>query len=165
MREFGFEYLQPFVSTISETSKNVVQHSRKQEDSGWGYFIISEIKQRRSSQFRFCIADAGQGFLFSLRSKGVQVSDDLDAIRHALMFRYHTKGGEGLFRTVMFSSQLSGFINIHSGSARASLDLRNTQLRTEDETRRFIEANLTVAKESFYFPGVQIQFDVLGPKT
>jgi len=161
--EFGFEYLQPFVSTISETSKNVVQHSRKEEDSGWGYLIISEIKQRHSSQFRFCIADAGQGFLSSLLSKGLKVSDDLDAIRHALMFRYHMKGGEGLFRTVMFTSQLNGFINIHSGSARASLDLRHTRLRTQDETRKFIETNLRVLKEGFYFPGVQIQLDVRGP--
>lgn len=155
--EIVFEHLPPFLRMMTETSKNIVQHSRESENTGWGYFIVSQI---RKDLLRFCIGDAGRGFLSSLKSKGVNTKDDFDAIYHALLFRYYEQEGEGLFRVVQFVSHLNGIIRLRSGRGEAFLDVSKNLLDTDNKTKNFIEQNLRKVRSDLYFPGVQIQIDV-----
>lgn len=155
--EIVFEHLPLFLRVIIETSKNIVQHSRERENMGWGYFMMSQV---RNDLLRFCIVDAGRGYSSSLKTKGIKTKDDFDAIYHALLFRYYEREGEGLFRVVQFISQLNGIIRIRSGRNEVFLDTSKNILSGDEETKNFIQQNLRKGKSDFYFPGVQIQIDV-----
>ena len=155
--ETSMEFLPPFLRTIQETTKNIVQHSSRVPDEGAGYFVISPVGKGR---VRLCVADAGWGFSASLLSKGIRTKDDFDAIRNALFFRYLRPGGEGLFRVVQFVARLGGVIRMRSGSGEAFLQLPQRLLRSDQDTKHFIEDQLKPVRSRFYFPGVQLQIDL-----
>lgn len=155
--ELAFEYSPPFLNIIKETAKNVVQHSREVENVGWGYFVVNQI---RKDTLRFCIGDSGRGLLSSLQTKQIKVKDDFDAICHALLFRFYKREGEGLFRVVQFASHLNGIIRIRSCAGEAFLDLSRNFLRTDEETKEFIQKNLRNWRSNVTFPGVQLQIDL-----
>lgn len=155
--EITMEFLPPFLRTIHETSKNIVQHSGRIEDRGYGYLVISPIGK---SRVRLCLGDAGRGFSSSLLAKGIRARDDFDAIRHALLFRYYRPGGEGLFRVIQFVSRLGGVVRIRSGSQEGFLTLPQQLFAKDDNTRHFIEHYLKQVPSRFDFPGVQLQIDL-----
>lgn len=163
--QIRFEYLPIFLKTIIETSKNIVQHSEKEENTGRGYCGISPLGR---SITRLCIGDVGQGLRSSLVAKGIRINNDFEAIKYALLYRYFQpekkvgEKGEGLFRVVQFVSQLNGVIRIRSCTASALLDLSKKQLNNQqdDETKDFIKANLRPDRLSVRFPGVQIMIDI-----
>lgn len=155
--ELAFEHSPPFLNIIKETAKNAIQHSREFENVGWGYFVVSQMRQ---DTLRFCIGDAGRGLFSSLQTKQIKVKNDFDAISHALLFRFYERQGEGLFRVVQFVSHLNGVIRIRSCAGEAFLDLSRNFLRTDDETKHFIQNNLRNWRSNVTFPGVQLQIDL-----
>ncbi|MDO8848377.1 MAG: hypothetical protein Q7W51_08345 [Coriobacteriia bacterium] len=158
--EVAFEYVPPFLGVVSETTKNVVQHSHSTLSGGRGYIVIGEM---RTGVTRICIGDAGRGLRSSLDAKGANVADDAAAIEGALLYHYANPEGEGLFRVLQLVSFLEGAIRIRSGAREVFLDLSNDYLRTEDETRSFIEEKARYHKCA-NFPGVQVMIDVRRPR-
>jgi len=155
--ELHAEFLPSLMQVINETSKNVIQHSGDVPDSGMGYFAVSQLGP---DVIRFCIGDAGCGFISSLRAKGIKVRDDYDAIQHALLFRYYQPFGEGLFRVIQCVSKLQGVITIRSSTAQAFLNLTRRVLLNDEETQSFILASMGKKFEQPRFPGVQLQIDI-----
>jgi hypothetical protein len=156
-----FEIIPPIFDILKEGSKNIVQHSSREELTGSGYLVIGRV---RREWIRICIGDTGRGFMSSLNEKGFKVTDDFQSIKAALVYRFFQKKeglkGEGLFRVVQSISQLNGVIQLRSCRGRAFLDLRHHILREDDETKDFILANLKGENSHTLFPGVQILIDL-----
>lgn len=153
----AYEYFPVFMQLINETSKNIVQHSQEEQYTGCGYLIINKIGR---DIFRICVCDTGQGLLASLKSKKINVGDDFEAIKHALLYRYYKREGEGLFRVIQFISTMEGSIILRSGSEEAYLNLRNTKFCDDEETKSFIQNNLRINKRKIFFPGLQILIEL-----
>jgi len=155
--DIKMEYIPPFLSTIEEITKNIVQHSEEKENTGSGYFVMSPY---RKEWLRLCIGDAGRGFYSSLTSKKLKPKSDFEAIKLALLYRYSSPGGEGLFRVVQFANKLGGTIRISSKEGEAFLNLQVPPFKDDEATKNFIEQNLKEMRRNYSFPGVQFVIDM-----
>ena len=153
--ELRFLVLPPFVRTVVETVKNIVQHSGPRPGSGSGYFVIGPVGL---SKLRLCVGDVGRGFAATLAEKGIRTENDRAAILAALTFGYDGLQGEGLFRVVEFMSRFNGFLRVHSGQANCRMTVPH-RLRDSQSARDHIVANLKQYPQPIAFPGVQIMVD------
>jgi len=163
-----FEYMFPFYNLIKEIAYNIVQHSSYKKDEGKGYFIISPFSP---DWVRLCMGDAGQGFLNSLKAKGLEgklkklrweLKNDFDAIKTALAYKYIVGdiSGGGLFAVVKLASQLRGVIKVRSVRGEATLKLTNGILVDDEETFRYIDTKTIGGVVKSDFPGVQFIIDL-----
>ena len=151
------ELIPAFATAISETAKNVVQHSQTIEGTGFGYLSVARVQQ---NLFRISVGDVGRGFRASLANKGVSVASDSEAIREALLYRYHAKKGEGLFRVAQFLSHQEGVIRMRSNGGDGFLKLPKRYVTDDEEVKEQIISNLSLYDRTTAFPGVQLMIDV-----
>lgn len=157
--ETSVEFFPAFYQVVTETPKNIVQHSRDTATAGSGYMVTSELG---FGVTRICVGDTGRGFRASLQAKGTKAENDFDAIREALLYHYNHREGEGLFRVLQFVSQLKGLIKIRSGSCETRLDLRQRYLADDEDAKVFLE-NEMLHQSVHPFGGVQLLIDVRRP--
>lgn len=160
--DIAYEFLQPFSNLIIETNRNLVQHSRLISGEGWGYFSLSSKQFRGQPRIACTLGDAGVGFKKSLAGKGMNIKNDKDAIKGALLFRYHNQEGAGLFRAVRLASRLKGVVKIRSGISSAFLNLQKSYLQNDEQVYNHIFNEIQFRNEKLYFPGVQFYVEVEG---
>jgi len=155
--EIGIEVMPLFTYGISETAKNIVKHSREIDSAGWGYLSVAKVGTK---MLRFTVGDVGRGLLASLKSKSIEVHDDTESIRQALLYRYYAKDGEGLFRVSQLVAHQKGAMRIRSGHADAFLHFPKTIPKGDESLKAAITNNLRFMHKQSAFPGVQIMIDV-----
>jgi len=142
-----------YSAALSELPENIVEHSGKEINRGWGYAGMS----KSGKKVNICIADRGIGFLESFKSKGINVSNDEEAIREALLWGYRNKGrvkGRGIFETIKFMGETGGYIMIRSGNAEGNLKIKK-KIYNDEKVKSLIENDMKIYTLPIYFPGVQ----------
>ncbi len=157
--EMEFEIMQPFANLIIETNRNLVQHSRPRNGDGQGFFVLSVSHRRNGNLLKCVLGDCGMGFNKSLQNKGLVSRNDIDAIKNALLFRYHNQEGAGLFNAVQFASRLEGVVKIRSGWSSAFLNFSKAFLQDREQVQNFINSKTYFRDEKTYFPGVQVYIE------
>jgi hypothetical protein len=132
---FDRSHLKAIEWSLNEITDNVLNHSKSPIG---GLVQVTNFTTRRSS-IEFCVCDAGIGIPQSLKSGGLQVPSDAEALDSAIregVTRDKSLGqGNGLYGTWRITQLSGGAFEIHSGFA--SLVSRRSDLRIKPETIPF----------------------------